>query len=79
MHAQTESFFVATLLGFVASAVDAASPGDCIADETLNTAFAQIISGSDTYEVADGSCCQETICGLGCPEEVPPPARGEIY
>ena len=79
MKFQPASFWAATLLGLASSAVRAQSPGNCIADETINTAFAQLISGSDSYEVADGSCCQETICGLGCPEEVPPPAKGKIY
>lgn len=76
MHLKTASFSAATLAGFAFSAVHAAAPGDCIADENINTAFAQLISGGDTYEVPDGSCCQETICGLGCPEEVAPPSKG---
>jgi len=56
----------------------ASSPGNCIANEDINEQFANIFSdgASDTYEVPDGSCCQETICNLGCPEEVPKPAAG---
>jgi hypothetical protein len=77
MYPKSASFSVSAVLAFLCSAVQAQSPGDCIADETINTAFAQIITGTDTYEVAEGSCCQETICGLGCPEEVPPPAKGK--
>jgi hypothetical protein len=52
--------------------------GQCIADETINTQFALLFSdgASEAYEVAEGSCCQETICGLGCPEEVDEPERG---
>ena len=62
-------------------AVSAASPGNCIADETINAQFADIISGgtSDTYEIPDGSCCQEQICLLGCPEEVEDPAKGKLF
>ena len=60
-------------------AARAASPGDCIANEVINAEFANIISGgaSDTYEVPDDSCCQETICLLPCPEEVSDPSVGK--
>jgi hypothetical protein len=52
--------------------------GQCIADETINTQFALLFSdgASESYEVPEGSCCQETICGLGCPEEVDEPEKG---
>jgi hypothetical protein len=52
--------------------------GQCIADETINTQFALLFSDgeSEAYEVPEGSCCQETICGLGCPEEVDEPDKG---
>jgi Na+/proline symporter len=49
----------------------------CIADETINQQFAAIITGDDTavtYEV-DG-CCQNSICAIPCPEEVPAPSQG---
>lgn len=57
------------------------SSAQCIADEDLNTAFAQIINGdnvSTTYDIS-GSCCQEQICGLGCPEEVDQPSSGKKH
>jgi hypothetical protein len=52
----------------------------CIADETINTQFAELFSNgtSITYEVAEGSCCQETICAIPCPEEVSPPDKGKL-
>lgn len=52
--------------------------GQCIADEEINTQFALLFSdgSSEAYEVPEGSCCQETICGLGCPEEVDEPDNG---
>ena len=56
------------------------SAAQCIADEALNTEFAQIINQdttSTTYDI-EGSCCQAEICGLGCPEEVSPPTRGQL-
>lgn len=58
------------------SSISAASPGNCIANEDINIQFANIITGGDTYEVPDDSCCQLEICGLPCPEEVPEPAAG---
>ena len=60
--------------------VQAASPGECIANEDINKQFALIFSDgtSETYEVADDSCCQQTICGLGCPEEISDPSKGKL-
>lgn len=52
--------------------------GQCIADEDLNTEFAQILFNDTSYEVPEGSCCQETICGLPCPEEVEEPDKGAV-
>lgn len=62
------------LAGFLPQAV-----GQCIADETINTQFAEIISGntSQTYEVAEGSCCQWEICSIPCPEQVSAPDKGK--
>ena len=51
--------------------------GQCFSDPATNTEWAQLINGDDTsteFSVA-GSCCQETVCGLPCAEEVPPPAK----
>ena len=55
------------------------SSAQCIADEGLNAAFAQIVNGDDdstSYSI-EGTCCQEKLCGLGCPEEVEPPTSGK--
>mmetsp|Transcript_4985 Transcript_4985/g.9494 ORF Transcript_4985/g.9494 Transcript_4985/m.9494 type:complete len:87 (+) Transcript_4985:178-438(+) len=65
---------VAIVIGQIAGAVS-----QCLSNESLNAEFARIITGDDSatsYSI-EGSCCQETICGLGCPEEVDPPAEGE--
>ena len=68
-----------SILTMAARTVHAASPGECIANEDINKQFALLFSGgaSETYMVEDDSCCQQTICGLGCPEEVPDPSKGE--
>ena len=58
------------------NSVSSASPGTCIANQDINTQFANLITGGDTYEVPDDSCCQFEICGLPCPEEVSEPAAG---
>eukprot|EP00980_Cylindrotheca_fusiformis_P020078 scaffold7161_cov133-Cylindrotheca_fusiformis.AAC.1 len=52
--------------------------GQCIDDNDINTQFALLFSNgtSELYEVPEGSCCQETICGLPCPEEVSDPTKG---
>jgi Na+/proline symporter len=52
------------------------SPGNCIADENINTQFAQLLTGTNEYTIPDDSCCQREICLLGCPEEVPDPSTG---
>lgn len=69
------TLYILLLIGTVGRAV-----GQCLSNESLNAEFARIITGDDTatsYSI-EGSCCQETICGLGCPEEVDPPAKGEL-
>jgi len=70
--------FTALTLSLKFAATVAASPGNCIANESINQVFAEIINGegAESYDVEDGSCCQETICGLGCPEQVDDPSIG---
>ena len=72
--------FTALTLSLKFAATVAASPGNCIANESINQVFAEIINGegAESYDVEDGSCCQETICGLGCPEQVDDPSIGNI-
>jgi hypothetical protein len=62
-------------------AADDFGRSDCIADERINMEFADIISGgtSESYTIQEGSCCQETICGLGCPEEVDAPDNSKYF
>eukprot|EP00984_Skeletonema_dohrnii_P033250 scaffold29187_cov59-Skeletonema_dohrnii-CCMP3373.AAC.1 len=53
--------------------------GQCIADETINAQFAS--DGYSTTTTAEdleaaGTCCQETICGIPCAEEVDAPGYG---
>jgi hypothetical protein len=73
--------FTHVLLSFaVAIGQIAGAASQCLSSESLNAEFARIITGDDaatTYSI-EGSCCQETICGLGCPEEVDPPAKGKL-
>lgn len=59
--------FVALVLGFIPFI-----SGQCLEDSALNDFFIP------TGELDEGSCCQNAVCGLGCPEEVSPPARGKI-
>jgi len=72
------SVLLSILLPFLLklSSVSSASPGTCIANQDINTQFANLITGGDSYEVPDDSCCQFEICGLPCPEEVSEPAKG---
>lgn len=51
--------------------------GQCFQDPDTNAEWAQIINNDTTSTEfsIEGSCCQETVCGLGCAEETPPPAK----
>lgn len=44
---------------------------ECLANATLNAYFA----GDGTIP-KEGSCCMFDVCGLACPTEIPPPAKG---
>ena len=50
----------------------------CFNDQATNTEWAQLITEDDTateIPIDDGSCCQETVCGLPCPAPMDPPAK----
>jgi len=49
----------------------------CFQDPDTNAEWALIINkdSTSTEFSIEGSCCQETVCGLKCPEETPPPAK----
>lgn len=50
----------------------------CFGDPSMNTQWAQVINDDTTSTEfsIEGSCCQETVCGLPCAEEASPPAKG---
>lgn len=51
----------------------------CFQDPDTNSEWARLLNGDDTsteFAIAEGSCCMDTVCGLPCPEPVPPPAKG---
>ena len=63
-----------TIVGLTRLAI---TVGQCFKDESMNAQWAQIINADETrleFSV-EGSCCQETVCGLPCAEETPPPAK----
>lgn len=48
--------------------------GECIySNTTLNSE----IAGEGRSIPLPGSCCMADVCGLECPQQVPPPARGK--
>ena len=50
----------------------------CFQDPDTNSEWAQLLNGDDTsteFAITEGSCCMDTVCGLPCPEPVPPPAK----
>ena len=51
--------------------------GQCFQDPAMNAEWAQIINEDDTSTTFDieGSCCQETVCGIPCAEPTPAPAK----
>jgi hypothetical protein len=63
-----------TIVGLTRLAI---AVGQCFKDESMNAQWAQIINGDETSTEfsVEGSCCQETVCGLPCAEETPPPAK----
>lgn len=65
------------LLSAILGALQYASAQNCFADPAIEAEFASIIAGEDgtagdTIDIA-GSCCQEQVCALPCPKEVPRP------
>lgn len=62
--------------GALALVVSAASAAVTSAAEAClsNPALADSIGGPPKA----GSCCQESVCGLPCPEDVPPPTNGYL-
>ncbi|KAL7464244.1 hypothetical protein ACHAXS_004588 [Conticribra weissflogii] len=52
--------------------------GQCFQDPDTNAEWARIINNDTTSAEfsIEGSCCQESVCGLGCAEDTPPPAKG---
>jgi hypothetical protein len=65
-----------TIVAFLSQAITTLA--QCFSDSDTNTEWAQLINGdttSTTFSI-ENSCCQETVCGIGCPEEVPPPPKG---
>lgn len=61
---------VSTLLGLptLSSAQDL-----CFEDDSLNNIFTP-----NGVSDLDGSCCQEVVCAVPCPEEVSAPAIGKL-
>ena len=51
--------------------------GQCFQDPSMNAEWAQIINEDETSTTFDieGSCCQETVCGIPCAEPTPAPAK----
>ena len=60
---------IATLLTKAVSTL-----GQCFSDPDTNAEWAQVINedtSSTEFEV--DQCCQNTVCGIPCPETVPEP------
>jgi hypothetical protein len=49
--------------------------GDCIPS---NPTFNEEIAGKGRTIPLPGSCCMADVCGLECPQTVPPPAPGKL-
>jgi len=69
------------MLRYVASFVAAASPlvefaaAECLSNPEFNAFFEEQAGGEIPLE---GSCCQQDVCGLPCPESTPEPGIGEF-
>ena len=48
--------------------------GQCFSDANTTAEWAQVINGDTTStEFEVDQCCQNTVCGIPCPESVPEP------
>jgi hypothetical protein len=62
------SIFTPLAIVLISKLSAVSADGECFADEGLNTFFGT---------PAEGSCCQNHVCLLPCPEEVDEPSKGE--
>ena len=68
--------FLSCCLVLLCRAVDVVTAEDseqCLSDPTLSAQLAEDLGGEAPLP---GSCCQQDVCNIPCPEPVPPPSKG---
>lgn len=64
---------VVSVLAVVSVLVEYAA-AECLSDPEMNEFFAGEAGGEIPLE---GSCCQQDVCGIPCPQDTPAPGIGK--
>lgn len=67
------------MIGFILILPQMTLSEGCIEDPDINESFELYGNGKFQSTIPRyGSCCMYDVCGLACPEYVPPPDQGTI-